>query len=113
MSTSNYAPVAGKIPGVTFNLGGIDFVLAPLNLMQVEAMEPVIAEFKNAADMQSVSKIAQQLVLASLSRNYPDITEDDVKQLLDIGQMNAAIAAVLGVSGYKTATTGETKPAGL
>lgn len=111
MSTSKYAPLAGKIPGVAFNLGGNDFVLAPLNLLQVEAMEPVITGFKDAADMQSVSKIAQQLVLASLSRNYPDITEDDVKQLLDVGQMNAAIAAVLGVSGYKMSPPGELKPA--
>jgi hypothetical protein len=110
VSTSNYVPVPGKIPGVAFNLGGNDFILAPLNLQQVEAMEPVIAKFKDANDMAAVAEVARQLVTASLSRNYPDITEDDVKHLLDLGQMREAIQAVLGVSGYKTA--GEGKPGG-
>jgi len=103
---SNLPPVPGKIPGVSFNLGGNDVVLAPLNLKQVEELEPVIAEFSAATDMKSVAALGRKLITASLSRNYPDITEDDVMNILDLGQLKAAISAVMGVSGYKT---GETK----
>lgn len=97
----NYAPVPGQIPGTTFNLGGKDFILAPLNLDQVQALEPVIASFADASGMGEIAKVASALVHASLSRNYPDITEGDVKMMLDLGTMKKAIEAVLGVSGFK------------
>jgi hypothetical protein len=45
--------------------------------------------------------------MASLSRNYPDITLERVQEIVDVGNMTAAIKAVLSVSGYREAAPGE------
>lgn len=97
---NKYLPTPGNIPGVVFKLSGKDFVLAPLNLRQVEELEDVIQSLGSQNNMASVAKVASKIVHASLSRNYPDVTEDEVKDLLDISNMQDAMQAVLSTSGY-------------
>lgn len=109
MSDSNgvQLPVPGKIPGTRVNLGGTEFVLAPLNLVQVEALSDSIAKLGQSADLRENLAIAVPLVQASLSRNYPSITLDDVRQLLDLGNFAEASQAVVKISGYVPASPGE------
>jgi hypothetical protein len=95
------------IPGKVFNLAGNDYVLAPLNLRQLEELGPTIDAVGNVSSMHEVAKIAATLVLASLSRNYSDMTIERVQEIVDVGNMRAAIEAVLAVSGYRGAAPGE------
>lgn len=99
---THYLPVPGSIPGTKFILSGVEYTLAPLNLDQVQELEDTIKSLGEAKEMKAIAVVACKLVHASLSRNYSDITEAEVRQLLDVSTMRDAIECVLGVSGYKS-----------
>ena len=108
---SRYAPVAGKIPGTAINLGGVDLVIAPLSLDQVQQFEEDISK---ASERLSGKNFAEQIsyclpvIHAGLTRNYPDLTQDELRKLLDIGNFIPAFQAVVRVSGFEVARPGET-----
>jgi hypothetical protein len=98
-----YLALPGKIPGVPVNLGGADYILAPLNLRQAEELEPVIKALGEATGGESLSSAIKRglpIILASLQRNYPDMTEADLSELIDLGNFHACINAITSSSGY-------------
>lgn len=108
MSDSNagkYAPVAGKIPGYPINLGGREFILAPLGLRAAreagERGRALPQEGDPAALEQAAVALNVWMVQQSLVRNYPDITIEDVEDLLDVSSTQEAIEAITGQSGLK------------
>lgn len=110
-ANGKYRPVPGKIPGTVVNLGGVDYTLAPLNLIQVEALDDSIRKLGSSQDMKENFEIALPLVHASMTRNYPDVTLEDVRLLLDMGNFMAATQAVVRISGYTPSASGEAVPA--
>jgi hypothetical protein len=107
----DFAPVTGKIPGTMINLGGREYILAPLNLDQVQQFEEVIPKLGQAATLQENIKQSLPLIHASLSRNYPEITIEDVRKIVDLGNFAAASWAIVSLSGYKRVPAGESPPA--
>jgi hypothetical protein len=104
-----WAPVAGKIPGVAVNLGGHLLVLAPLGIGKArefsergKALEP--------SDTDGMQALGIAMVHASLARNYPEITLDEVEALLDVGNLQEATQAIAAQSGLKKVTPGELTP---
>lgn len=114
MSESNgskYAPRAGFIPGVPINLGGHDFVLAPLGLrLAREAAERGQAMQQSTTTENDAFAFGVWMVHQSLLRNYPDITVEEVEALLDQGNLKEASEAIAGLSGLQRVTPGEIKP---
>lgn len=115
MSESNgkYAPRPGNIPGVPINLGGIDFVLAPLGLRlarEFEAKGLALRDGGTATTIDAAHQFNKELILASLHRNYPEITDAELEALLDTVVESEAVSAVLLQSGLKRVKPGELKP---
>lgn len=109
-----YAPRPGHIPGVPINLGGVDFVLAPLTLAMAREIEQRGNELRadeNTTNEQHV-EFGMWIVWQSLQRNYPDITLEDVRPLLDSANIEEAQAAIAGNSGLKRVKPGELTPGG-
>lgn len=107
------------IHGASVNLGGEDFLLAPLTFAQlrdgsakdIATIEERVAE--RAIFSGEYIEAMGRVVHASLSRNYPDMTQERVMALLDLGNARACYKAVLGLSGLlKEPGAGETKAAG-
>lgn len=111
-NATKYAPVPGKIPGTALNLGGHDLVLAPLTLDQIQALTAQIEKLGAVANMADLVATALPVIHASLMRNYPDMTLEDVRALVDVGNIRKASQAVIGVSGFEFAEPGETTPRG-
>ncbi len=87
-----------KFKGVKVFFGGEDLVFAPLNLNALEQLSDSLTDYKGGAskgDMMVVANVA----LASLKRNYPDYTMEQVKEYLDIGNMKEVMEATMDVSG--------------
>ena len=59
--------------------------------------------FENIAD-------ALPIIHAALVRNYPDLMQDDLRQLLDIGNYGEVCKALISSSGF-VAKPGEEAPA--
>ncbi len=105
-----YAAVPGKIPGTLLNLGGIEFVMPPLNLDQVRQFEHVLPTLGKKESLAENLQEALPVLHAALSRNYPDLTPEDLGPLLDLGNFPEACAAIVESSGYVQATPGESRP---
>ena len=89
--------------GVKITIGGKEYIVPGLSLGQMEEMAEKVESLASADEritkemIQTVSEVCQ----AALSRNYPDITLVQVKNMLDVRNMNAVIEAVLGASGLE------------
>jgi probable phage associated protein len=54
----------------------------------------------NVQDAKQISTVID-CAHAAMKRNYPDMTREEVADLIDIGNMNEVFAAVMDVSGLK------------
>lgn len=82
--------------GTVVIVDGQPFVFAPLSLGAVEKLLPALQTFQ-PNDVGTVIDVAHK----SLKRNYPDITRDDVADLLYMDQLTEVMEAVMSVSGLK------------
>lgn len=90
-----------KYAGITLNLGGVDYVMPPISLGALEQLQARVGDFTgDVTDSKQVSTVIDS-AHASLIRNYPEITREEVAELIDIGNMADVFAAVMDVSGLK------------
>lgn len=107
-----------KHAGITVNIGGTDYVVPPLTLGAIKRLMPKIEAMATslAADgkmrPESMDSIVE-VVHAALLRNYPDMTLQELEDMLDVKNIADIMQAVLGVSGLerKAAGSGEAQGA--
>jgi hypothetical protein len=99
-------------PGVAMRLGPSTWIVPPLSLGQVKKLRPLLAQVTKTSramieaekngeqvDPESINQLFEcyvPVIQAALSRNYPDITVDDVEAMLDMGNHNQALMAAMG-----------------
>jgi hypothetical protein len=103
----DYTPVPGKIPGTALNLGGHEFIMPALNLDAYQSVEENIKKIGDVGDLSKELANAIPIVHAALLRNYPEITVEDVRGLMDFGNVSACLAAVVKVNELKQGKPGE------
>lgn len=79
------------IPGIELTLGGTKFTVPPLSLGAIE-------RFQDALKSAPTPSLVIDVATASLRRNYPDMTREDVAEIVDTENCNAVFAAIMGVS---------------
>lgn len=105
-----------RIKGVTVELNGTNYVIPPIALGALEQLQERIGTFDgNVQDAKQISTVID-CAHAALRRNYPDMTREQVADLIDIANMGDVFAAVMDVSGLKrkeqeAAHTGEVQAA--
>jgi hypothetical protein len=98
--SNQYKPLPGLIPGTLLNLSGVKLVMPPLNLDQIQQFSESTASIGSGKSMQENMEIALPILHAAMTRNYPDMTLDDLRGLLDISNFQEACAALWKSSGY-------------
>lgn len=99
-----------QIDGVTIRLGGNDYVVPPLSFKQVKKLLPrlqLLAKMDPISATPEQRTLVVELVQSALSRNYPEVTMEEVEDMLDLGNMLGVLKAVTGISGL--IPTGENK----
>lgn len=90
-----------KHKGIAVVMGGVEYVIPPLALGALEQLQDRIAGFKgDITDGKQVATVIDA-AHAALKRNYPEITREDVADLVDVGVMAEVFEAVMDVSGLK------------
>jgi len=86
-----------RIPGKEHDLGGKTYVIAPLNAAAVKQYRDQIkAVFVGGLpDIELVAK----LTLASLKRNYDDVTQEQVDDMIDYNNFFEVWETLLNLSG--------------
>lgn len=100
-----------KIPGIKMMLGGQEYVIPPLALNALVQLQDRLGVFQGGTDITSIETIIDA-AHAALRRNYPDITREQVGDLVDLGNMNQVFEALMDVSGMlrKQQESGELQP---
>lgn len=91
------------IPGVIVNLGGTDYTVPPLSFKQLRRMLDkinLIGTIDGAPSNEQMDAIVE-VVHSALARNYPDLTPDQVEDMLDLGNAGNVVKAIMGVSGLE------------
>jgi len=106
-----------KFEGAKIAIGGRDFIVPPLTFKQLRRLKERIESLKEATlkpgDLSGEQLDAMaEIIHAALSRNYPELTREDLEDLLDLGNLGPMIKAVMGQSGFvqggKEAESGQT-----
>lgn len=87
-----------KVKGIAIEMGGQEWIVPPISLRALEQLQERLAHFSGGIDPQSVALVADA-THAALRRNYPDISRDDVLDMLDVANMLEVMQAVMDVSG--------------
>jgi hypothetical protein len=88
------------IPGIKIPMGDHEYEVPPLTLGQLRRLQARTADL-SSGDAGKVMMAICEIVQAAMSRNYPNITVENVEELIDLGNREKVIAAVLGSSGLK------------
>jgi hypothetical protein len=94
-------PKANKlIKGVKVELGGDEYIIPPLNLEQLEEQAELLDRLGTITDLAEQRQGLLELALVALQRNYPELTLTRLKQLIDLGNIQAVSAAIMGGNGF-------------
>lgn len=89
------------VKGIKLTLGdGKEYVIAPLLLGALEDMQESISSVGDGLDPDTIRTMIDT-AHSSLLRNYPDMTREDVRQLLDVANMADVFEACMDMSGMK------------
>ena len=91
------------IPGVEVDFGGgRTYTVPPLSLGALQLLQDKLAALATlpSTDPVAIRTILQGTHLA-LRRNYPDITEAEVAELVDVGNMPEVYECLMDVGGLK------------
>jgi hypothetical protein len=95
------------IPGVAVAMGGRDWLVPPLTLGELRRLMPKVRQLTEIGASMGEVQIAVlvEIVTAALRRNYPDVTPEEVENLVDLGNAASVLNAVLTGSGLKLGGT--------
>jgi len=97
------------LDGVKVNLAGHELIIPPLNMAGHKKAEPLIHSLSDSS-ISSHTRVQNMLEIIRLSvrRNYaPEVLSDEtLDDIIDLGNINVAFDAVMGVSGM-VKTSGE------
>jgi hypothetical protein len=91
------------MPGVQIAIGDRKYIVPPLTLGQIRRLAPELNRIGDRVSMLDGEVIGAivKVVTAALQRNYPDLTEEAVEEMLDMANAPAVFLAVLTGSGLK------------
>lgn len=92
------ALILPKIPGIKLNLGGEELIVPPLNLKALRVLQGKLENYAGGTDSESIETVIEAMH-AALSRNYPEMTRDQVEEIIGLENMEEAMQAVMDVSG--------------
>lgn len=94
-----------KHEGVKITIGGEDFTFPALNFTAIKKFRPQL-ELMGTMDPAGMTLSDEQIdaflaiIHASLSRNYPEKTIEDVADMIDLANVGRVVEAIMAVSGF-------------
>lgn len=109
----SHTPRANLLPGIEVDFGGGTLLtVPPLNLGALRRLQGKLQALQtlDATSPQATDTIVEA-THAALKRNYPDITIDEVEDLLDVGNMHDVFTSVMDVAGLRRKAIAEAEAA--
>jgi hypothetical protein len=90
------------IKGISIDIGGEILIVPPLNFRQLEQHAETLASFSHWDKLPNPymeMPKALPIILDAIRRNYPDYTEEEANNNVDMGNYREIFEAIMGVSG--------------
>lgn len=104
MQQTTQATPAPRFAGQAVNLGGTTFIVPPIALGALKTLLPKIKKLSITEDgLPDLSQVVDllEICLAALNRNYPELTLEQLGDLVDLGNFKTLVSAVMGQSGLE------------
>ena len=100
--------MAELIDGVLINIGTKTYTVPPLNFKRLRLLKPEIELLAGVSGAPSAEQMDAmiQIIHSALERNYPELSKEDVEEMLDLGNAPKVLNAIMGVAGFQA--SGET-----
>lgn len=99
------------IEGIKVNLGGREFVAPPIPLKIFRTKAAWFDELNKLNRTNMMTPAAEEAVVgiihSALIRNYPNLTPEEVEDLLDLRSMTETVQAIMDFSGAVKVNPGE------
>ena len=95
--------------GVKLRIGRGEYVVPALTVRQLKQFRPVLAgmaRFQSADPTDEDMDQVMGMVHAALSRNYPDLTVEQLGDMVDLRSLPAIVKAIAGQTGLDRAQPG-------
>jgi hypothetical protein len=93
--------------GTEIELGGENYTLPPLSLDSLEELEAQFQQLATpSASLKDRLRKLMPILLASFRRNYPEMTEVQLRELLDLPSLNLVVEAIMQANGFRRASPG-------
>jgi hypothetical protein len=101
---------AKMIPGKKFILGGVEWEIPALTIKQVKQLEPTLLKPDYVNDALGIEALnaAATLVHTAILRNYPEVTLDQVEEMVDLVNIVPIIQYLTGQADRQTARLNQT-----
>lgn len=93
------------LDGVEIMMGGKKWTIPPLTLKQIKKFSGTFQDLVNL-DTSNIPAMATgavdaavDIIHAAIVRNYPELTRDELEDLIDLRNLAPVMQAVLGMSG--------------
>lgn len=94
-------PGSTKVKGIPFEFSDCTLVIPSLSLGAMERLQERLAGMSDDMfDPENISTVIDA-VHAALRRNYPDMTRDEVGELVDLSNMQEVMACTMDMAGLK------------
>ncbi len=100
MKKQKHQTAVPLVAGTPIQLGGRDYVMPPMSIDDAELYWGRL-EAAAAGGLLNEMKLTATLVTACLRRNYPEVTEADVRPHVDFDNWAALSAAVFGSGSFR------------
>lgn len=90
---------AAKLPGLPVSLGGIEYTMPSLNVAASRLYWPRIKAMERGEEEDPLD-LTVKLVTACMQRNYPEITEAEVAQHVDMDNVDELGAKCFGKGSF-------------
>jgi len=94
------------IEGEVLKIGEQEFTVPAINFKGVKKIEKLLKKLMEIPAVGGILTVDQidvmtEIVLVGLSRNYPDLTKQQLEEILDMNNIQTVIEAITGQAGLK------------
>jgi hypothetical protein len=74
-----------------------------MNLKLLRKVQPKLAAMADITAAMSLEQIdtVVDTIHGAIARNYPDVTRDEIEEMVDLGNAGAIFQAIMGISGLR------------
>src|SRR5574340_888378 len=111
MQQTTTGPIPVKFSGEKIKMGDSEYVIPPLSFGLLKGLQAQLKTVNSNSKTDALSdeylSAMFDIICASISRNYPEITREELEDMIDLGNIRKLFLAVMGISGFEKKTETE------